>query len=113
PPRRTTCPRVPSPAVSGLPSPADLIGVVMGVGRVDLEPRLDAVGTALGVRPTSRPLLLGEPVEDVARRPPGGGNRLQRRLDRAVPVEEALSVLLLVVALDRRRVLGDQPPKPD
>ena len=63
--------------MSGLPSPADLIGVVMGVGRVDLEPCFYTVGAALRVRPTSRPLLIGEPVEDVARRPPGGGNRLR------------------------------------
>jgi hypothetical protein len=44
-----------SAAINGLsaaPSPADLIRVVVGVGRVDLEPRLHAIRAALRVRPT-------------------------------------------------------------
>jgi hypothetical protein len=57
--------RLRSTGLSGLPRAADLICVVVGVRCVDLEPRLHAVGAALGVRPTPRPLLLVEPVEDL------------------------------------------------
>src|SRR5215204_2771167 len=102
-----------STGLSGLPSPADLTRVVMGVGRVDLEPRLHAVAAALRVRPTPRPLIFVEPVEDVGGRPPRRGDRLDRRLDRALGVEQALRVLLLIVTVDRRLLLGDQPTGPD
>jgi hypothetical protein len=76
-----------STGLSGLPRAADLIRVVVGVGRVDLDPRLHAVGAALGVRPTPRPMLLVEPVEDLGRRLPRRGDSLDRCLDRALGME--------------------------
>src|SRR5919106_5658475 len=95
------------------PGPADLIRVVVGMVRIDLQPCLHAIGAALRVRPTPRPLPFVEPVEDLGRRLPRRGDRLDRRLDRALTVEEALRVILLVVALNRRRVLSDQATQPD
>lgn len=43
--------------------PADLIGVVERMRRVDLEPVLDGVAPAFGVRPGTAPLRAGEPGE--------------------------------------------------
>jgi hypothetical protein len=80
-----------STGLSGLPRAADLIRVVVGVGRVDLDPRLHAVGAALGVRPTPRPMLLVEPVEDLGRRLPRRGDSLDRCLDRALGMERCPS----------------------
>jgi len=52
--------------------PANLIGVIVGVLGVYLEPSQDGIPSTLAVSPFPRPLGLGHSLEDLGRRFPGG-----------------------------------------
>src|SRR5262245_31817199 len=113
--RPISCRHLPSPAARrpALPVPADLRGVVVGMGGVDLEEALGRVGAQLTVDAGPLPVGVRHDVHDLAGGGPGGLERLEARLHRPVLVAEPPRVLFLVVALDHRLVLGQEPPQPD
>ena len=69
------------------PGPANLIGVIVRVLGVDLEPSLDAVAPVLGMRTRSGKIRVGHRVEQLARRQAGGLKREQRVRDRTVVIK--------------------------
>src|SRR5439155_1751807 len=91
---------------------ANLLGVVVGVRRVDLEPAGNGVAAVLAVRPLARPLRFAHPLENLRRRAPRRLERFDRGVDRPVVVQPPRK-LVLVVADDLRIVDGDQMPEPD
>ncbi len=74
----------------------------MGVGvlRVDREPSLNRVPSAFAVGALAGPVRLGQPLEDLRGRLPGGPKGVQRRLDGTV-VGQAPCVLVLMDKLFR------------
>src|SRR5262249_29953679 len=95
------------------PQPADLIGVSVRVRGVSLQPIFGRVPPALGVRAFAQPVFLGHSFEQLRGGRPRGAERFERGRDVALVVPEPRRVQILVITLDDRIVLCQQPPQPD
>ena len=84
--------------------------MLVGVGRVDLEPPLNRVPPVFGVRPLAPPLFVGHAVENLRRRAARRLERLERGFDGPVVVQAA-GEFVLVVAGDARSVDREQQPQ--
>ena len=89
----------------------DLRGVVVRVARVDLQPLLDAVRAVLRVRAHPGPVRRLQTIQKFRRRLARVAEHLERRVDRPVVVEPP-GEFLLVVRVDHRLILGEQPAEP-
>src|SRR5436309_8040193 len=94
-----------------LAQPADLSGVVVGVHRVDVEPGLGGVEAVLGVPAGPLPVLVGHRAQDLTRGGPDGAELLECRGQVAQVVAQDDGIDVLVVAVDDRKLLGEQPPQ--
>src|SRR5262249_61000283 len=91
----------------------DLARVNVTVVGVDAEPRLGRVRAALGVRAGATPVRVRHGLEELGRGRPGRLEGAERGLPRALLVSEVPGVLRLVVSLDDRVILDEEPPEPD
>src|SRR5262249_22985915 len=96
--------------LSGLSRNQDLFGMRMGVGCVDLEPLFDRVAAVLAVGTLAFPFRFAHAIEDLRSRSPRGFEDFERRLDRAIVIEPARE-LLLVVTDDLGSIASDQKPE--
>ncbi len=92
--------------------PPDLIGVLVGVLRVNLEPAVHAVGAVFGMRAGFREVCVRHAIEQVARRAARRLEGDQRAGDRPIVVETP-GELLLIVRPNSRVLFGDEQTQPD
>src|SRR6476660_4872671 len=96
----------------GVACDPNLLGVLVGMRRIDLEPFLNRVAAVLGVGALAMPLVLGHTVENLPRGPARGLEGIERRLYRAIVVQPARE-LVLVVAEDGGVVDGEEQAQSD
>src|SRR4051812_15511036 len=89
-----------------VPGSSDLVGVIMAMGGVDLEPALDGVVPVVAVRAGSAPLVLGELLEQVDVGGSHSDEERNRRIDRPLVVQSPRE-LHFVVGVDDWFVFGE------
>src|SRR2546428_13294573 len=94
------------------PRALDLIGVLVGVARIDAQPVLCSVTAAFRMSAYDAPVCVGHTVDELRASLARPAHRLERRLDRSV-AGEALAERLLVVSIDDRPGPRGQAPGPD
>src|SRR6266511_4573356 len=90
----------------------DLRGVVVRVRCVDAKPVLGAVGAAYRVRADDLPIVVGHSLEELFGCLARPAHRFERGLDWTV-CRQSLSKSFLVVAMDHRLGLDEEPPDPE
>src|SRR5438552_9941226 len=85
-----------------------LLGVVVAVGSIDLEPVLGGVAAAVAVGAFTGPIGVGHTRQDLAGGAARGGEGVQGCFDRPLGIAENAGKRFLVVAVDHWPILGQQ-----
>src|SRR5882724_12178348 len=91
-----------------LTQPANLGGVIVGVGRVNFQPVFGRVRAAFGMRAFALPIFIAHEIEELRRGCARAPERVQRWTNLTLVVVQASGISVLIVALNQRMVFRDQ-----